>query len=95
MGAVRDALMSETSGTDDDWLTARGGMGFRERNALLARLGELGARVLEEPDVAALQDEVGRLVIDVTHHVQRVHDLAHDDGALGLGDSEQRPGGTP
>jgi hypothetical protein len=85
MGAVRDALLQETSGTDDGWLAARGGAAFRERNALLARLGELGARVLEEPDVEAVQDEVGRLVTDVTHHVQRVHDLAYDDVELELG----------
>jgi hypothetical protein len=88
MGAVRDALLVESAGSDDGWLAARGGAAFRERNVLLARLGDLGTRVLEDPDVAAVQAEVERLVTDVAHHVQRVNDLAYDEVELELGGSE-------
>ncbi len=88
MAAVRDALMEETSDHDDGWLAARGGSAFRERNGLLGRLGDLGARVLEEPDVAAVCVEVARLVADVERHVQRVNDLAYDEVELELGGSE-------
>jgi len=88
MGPVRDALMQESSGSDDGWLAARGGAAFRERNVLLARLGDLGSRVLEDPDVDAVRADVERLVTDVTHHVQRVNDLAYDEVELELGGSE-------
>ena len=33
-------------------------------------------------------NELGRLVVDVTHHVQRLHDLAYDAVELELGGSE-------
>ncbi len=95
MTAVRDALLEETppsQGPDDDrgdgWLAARGGTSFRERNALLMRLGALGTRVLEDPDVGAVRAEVARLVVDVTRHVQRVNDLAYDAVEIELGGSE-------
>ncbi|CAN5155306.1 hypothetical protein BH09ACT12_BH09ACT12_13720 [soil metagenome] len=88
MAAVRDALMLETSSTDDGWLAARGGTAFRERNALLGRLGGLGSRVLEDPDVENVRADVGRLVTDVSHHVQRVNDIAYDEVERELGGSE-------
>lgn len=88
MTAVRDALLEETTGGEDEWLAARGGVAFRERNTLLLRLGTLGTRVLEDPDVGAVRAEVARLVVDVTHHVQRVNDLAYDAVELELGGSE-------
>ncbi|WP_148616126.1 hypothetical protein [Nocardioides rubriscoriae] len=91
IAAVRDALLEELPpGRDDDdgWLAARGGTAFRERNALLMRLGTLATRVLEDPDVNAVRAEVARLVVDVTHHVQRLHDLAYDAVELELGGSE-------
>lgn len=93
MTAVRDALLEETGGASGDdlgdgWLAARGGSAFRERNALLMRLGTLGTRVLEDADVAAVRAEVARLVADVTRHVQRVNDLAYDAVEMELGGSE-------
>ncbi|MDO9456097.1 hypothetical protein, partial [Nocardioides sp.] len=92
MAAVRDALLEElppgTDGSGEGWLAARGGTAFRERNALLMRLGTLGSRVLEEPDIGPVRAEVARLVADVTHHVQRVNDLAYDAVELELGGSE-------
>lgn len=88
MAAVRDALLAENGSSTDGWLAARGGAAFRERNALLERLAELGTRVLEDADVGAVRAEVARLITDVTHHVQRVNDLAYDEVELELGGSE-------
>lgn len=88
MSAVRDALLEENTGGEDEWLAARGGTAFRERNTLLLRLGTLGTRVLEDPDVGAVRAEVARLVADVTRHVQRVNDLAYDAVEMELGGSE-------
>jgi hypothetical protein len=92
IAAVRDALLEElppgAGDTSEGWLAARGGAAFRERNALLMRLGTLGSRVLEEADVNAVRAEVARVVVDVTHHVQRVHDLAYDEVEIELGGSE-------
>ncbi len=88
MVAVRDALLEENGESPDGWLAARGGTAFRERNALLGRLGELGAQVLEEHDVAVVRSLVARLIVDVSHHVQRVNDLAYDAVELELGGEE-------
>ncbi|WP_323793236.1 hypothetical protein [Nocardioides sp.] len=88
MTTVRDALMQATSATDDGWLAARGGVAFRERNVLLGRLGDLGTEVLENPDVDQVQSLVLRLAHDISHHLQKVHDLAYDDVELELGGSE-------
>ena len=65
MGAVRDALVGETAGSDDGWLAARGGSAFRERNALLGRLSTLGPEILETPDVEATRLELKRLLVDI------------------------------
>lgn len=94
MAAVREALVEEVppapegAATGDGWLAARGGSAFRERNALLMRLGTLGTRVLEDPDVGAVRAEVARLVADVGRHVQKVNDLAYDAVEMELGGSE-------
>jgi hypothetical protein len=90
MTAVRDALLEETGPGDsaDGWLAARGGAAFRERNALLMRLGALGTRVREDADLGAVRAEVARLVVDIGHHVQKVNDLAYDAVELELGGSE-------
>ena len=61
---------------------------LRERNALLARLGTLGPQVLEHPDTDAVHADVQRLLVDVGHHAQRLHDLAYDEVELELGGSE-------
>ena len=88
MAAVRDALMLETNDSEDGWLAARGGAAFRERNALLARLGDLGTRVLEDKDVDVVRAEVGRMVTDVSHHVQKINDIAYDEVEMELGGEE-------
>lgn len=88
MAAVRDALVGEAADADDGWLAARGGTSFRERNVLLGRLSELGAPVLENPDVEAVRHELKRLLADITRHVQRVNDLAYDSVEIEFGGSE-------
>ncbi len=88
MAAVRDALLDEAERSDDGWLAARAGGVLRERDALVARLSALGARVLESPDVEAVRTDLKRLIADVGHHGQRVHDLAYDAVELELGGSE-------
>ncbi len=88
MATVRDLLMSEGEQTQDGWLAARGGAAIRERNALLVRLGGLGPRILEHPDVDEVCTDLRRLHGDICRHLQRVHDLAYDAVELELGGSE-------
>ena len=88
MAAVRDHLMIEGESPADGWLAARGGTMLRERNALLMRLSTLGPQVLESPEVEEIRIEVKRLVADIRHHLQRLHDLAYDEVELELGGSE-------
>jgi hypothetical protein len=88
MAAVRDALVAETGLGGEGWLAAREVGLLRERNTLLRRLSALGPQVLENPDVDEVCSELHRLLVDVSHHVQRVRDLAYDEVALELGGSE-------
>ena len=88
MAGIRDLLAEESAGDPDGWLVARGGSVLRERNHLLARLSELGPRVLECPHVEEVRAELKRLRTDVAHHMQRLHDLAYDEVELELGGSE-------
>ncbi len=88
MAAVRDHLISEGEHAEDGWLAARGGSVLRERNGLLVRLSALGPRILESADLDNLREELKRLVVDIGHHVQRLHDLAYDEVELELGGSE-------
>ena len=88
MAAVRDQLIAETTQHEDTWLAARGGMVLRERNALLTRLSALGPKVLESQDVESVRRDLKRLVVDIGHHVQRLHDLAYDEVEIELGGSE-------
>lgn len=88
LGVLREALLMESALTEDSWLAARGGLSFRERNALLGRLAELGQRVLEAPDVEQVRVEVKRLAADISRHAQRVRDLAYDEVEVEYGGSE-------
>ena len=88
MAAVRDALIAETGHGGEGWLAAREGGLLRERTALLHRLSALGPQVLEDPHVERVHSELHRLITDVAHHVQRIHDLAYDEVELELGGSE-------
>lgn len=88
MAAVRDALIAETGDGGEGWLVAREGGLLRERTLLLHRLSALGPRVLESPDVEVVRADLLRLLTDVAHHLQRIHDLAYDEVELELGGSE-------
>ena len=88
LAGVRDLLVNETTWHEDSWLAARGGGMLRERNALLTRVSVLGPQVLGSADVSALREDLHRLVVDVAHHVQRLHDLAYDEVEYELGGSE-------
>lgn len=88
MAGVRDALVAEGDHAGDGWLAARRGAALRERSALITRLGALGPDVLESPEVDLVKEELRRLVVDISHHCQRLHDLAYDEVELELGGSE-------
>lgn len=88
MAGVRDLLVNEVEHPADGWLAARGGRSLRERNTLLGRLSELGPQILENGEVETVRSELKRLVGDIAHHVQRVHDLVYDEVELELGGSE-------
>jgi hypothetical protein len=88
MAGVRDALIDETDHPVDGWLVARGGAAIRERNTLLGRLNAMGPSVLESPEVERVRVEMKRLLTDISHHFQRLHDLAYDEVELELGGSE-------
>lgn len=88
MADVRDLLLNEADHPADGWLAARGGAARRERTGLLRRLAELGGPVLESPDVDQVRSELQRLLADIVHHIQRLHDLAYDEVELELGGSE-------
>ncbi|GAB3200878.1 hypothetical protein GCM10027062_21550 [Nocardioides hungaricus] len=88
MADVRDALIAETAHGGEGWLAAREGGLLRERTLLLNRLSALGPRVLESPNVEVVRADLLRLLTDVSHHLQRIHDLAYDEVELELGGSE-------
>jgi hypothetical protein len=88
MATLRDALVAETGNGADGWTVARQGGMLRERNALLSRIGALGPRVLEHPDPEVVCLDLQRLLVDVGHHAQRLHNLAYDEVELELGGSE-------
>jgi hypothetical protein len=88
LAGVRDLLVRETEQADDGWLSARRAGLLRERNALLTRVTVLGKAVLEEADVERVRAALLRLVADVEHHLQRLHDLAYDAVEFELGGSE-------
>ena len=88
MASVRDGLAIETAGGSDGWLAARESSVLRDRNALIMRLSALGQGVLESPEVEQVRNEVKRLVTDIHHHHQKLHDLAYDAVEIELGGSE-------
>jgi hypothetical protein len=88
MASVRDSLVAEGEHWSDGWLAARGGAILRERNTLLTRLAAMGPSVLETPEVDRIRADLRRLLVDISHHVQRLHDLAYDEVELELGGSE-------
>jgi hypothetical protein len=88
LSAVRQALSDENFETWDGWLAARTGAADRERRQLLARISTVGSGVLDRLDTDRMAIEVRRLLADVEHYRQRVHDLIYDSVALEIGGSE-------
>jgi hypothetical protein len=85
---VRDRLLCEHPDRREAWLSARATRALRERDQLLARLNGLTAQVMVSDDLQDLADRLSRLLADIDHHQQRVHDLAYDDVELEIGGSE-------
>lgn len=88
LAQIKEQLALEPAPAADGWLAARSGAMLRERNGLLVRMASLGPRVLDSPDVEALRADLHRLLADVNHHLQRLHDLAYDDVEIEFGGSE-------
>lgn len=88
LSAVRDGLALESARATEGWLVAREGSVLRERTALMSRLSALGPAVLQASDVSMVREELRRVVRDISHHRQRLHDLAYDEVELELGGSE-------
>lgn len=88
LAVQRDRLTADPSAAYDGWLAARGDGMLRERDSLLARLAVLGTRLLRDPAVEDLRSDLGRLLVDVEHHLQRRRDLVWDEVELELGGSE-------
>ncbi len=85
---LREALESERFRSFDGWLTARSRTSERDRIRLTSRIAALGPAVLDRLDPEAVRLEVSRLVADIEHYRQRVHDLIYDSVALEIGGSE-------
>jgi len=85
LAGVRDALVDENTTAADGWLAARGGQAFRERGALITRIGLLADSALTAPDPEDLRRDLRRLIGDIGRHVQRLHDLAYDDVEMEVG----------
>jgi hypothetical protein len=85
---VRERLVREHPTRREAWLSARHTRALRERDDLLARLDHLSSLLLVAPDVDEVAGQLSRLLVDIQHHAQRVHDLAYDDVELEIGGSE-------
>lgn len=88
LSGLREALESERFRSFDGWLTARSRTNERDRTRLTSRITALGPAVLDRLDETAARLELARLVVDVEHYVQKVHDLVYDSVALEIGGSE-------
>jgi len=90
--SVGDALSAEAM-VEDAALDPRAGRLHRERAWLLDRLGTLGSRLTEAgadegEDTEHLRVTLLRLTHDISHHHQRVSDLAYDADGRDVGGSE-------
>ena len=88
MAAVRDALIDETDhprGRLARRPRRRGDPRAQRAARPAGRLGHPGAR---ESRGGSGPAELKRLLTDISHHFQRLHDLAYDEVELELGGSE-------
>ena len=88
LSEVKDALSKPQGRHREAWLAARTQLSNRDRSQLQARVMALSAGVLDKLDAEAIVHETRRLLGDLEHHVQRVHDLVYDSVSLELGGSE-------
>ena len=88
MAYLHECLDRETAAASEGWLAFRSGAMVRERDALLCRMSDLTPQVQNAGEVDTLRAELKRLLTDVSHHVQRLHDLAYDDVEAEFGGSE-------
>jgi hypothetical protein len=88
LSEVKDALSGPQARQADAWLAARAQSSNRERHQLYARATTLGSGVLDKLETERIVSELRRLVGDLEHHLQRVHDLVYDSVSLELGGSE-------
>lgn len=88
LSCVREALSDGQARQWDGWLSARARTSNRDRRRLQARTAALAAGILERLDVDAAVRDLSRLVTDLDHYVQRLHDLVYDTVSLELGGSE-------
>jgi len=88
LAAVREALSDERFSSWDGWLAARSGTSDRERQQLLGRISALGSSVIDRLDTERVASEVRRLINDVEHYRQKMHDLVYDSVSMEIGGSE-------
>jgi len=88
LSEVKDALSHPQGRQPEAWLAARTRLSERDRFQLQARVVALSAGVLDKLSAEAIIHETQRLLGDLEHHVQRVHDLVYDSVSLELGGSE-------
>ena len=88
LSAVKQALTDEDFQSWDGWLAARSGATERERRQLLARVSSVASGLLDRLESDRIASEVRRLLNDIEHYRQRVHDLVYDSVALEIGGSE-------
>ncbi|MCW2761456.1 MAG: hypothetical protein JWR85_1657 [Marmoricola sp.] len=88
LSEVKEGLSHPQGRQPEAWLAARTRLSNRDRHQLAARVVALSAGVLDKLDVDAIVHETRRLLGDLEHHLQRVHDLVYDSVSLELGGSE-------
>jgi hypothetical protein len=88
LSEVKEALAQPQPRQPEAWLAARAHLSNRDRSQLQGRVMAVSAGVLEKMDAETIVREVRRLVTDLEHLVQRMHDLVYDSVSLELGGSE-------
>ena len=88
LSVLRQALSEMKVDSRDSWLAPRSGVMDRERRQLLGRISAVGAGLLDRLETDRVAAEVRRLLNDVEHYRQRMHDLVYDSVAMEIGGSE-------
>ena len=86
LSVVREELRSDRVRSRDGWLAARASATDRNRRQLMARIGVLVSRDLDENERAFTL--ASRMLQDLEHFRQRLQDLAYDSVSLEIGGSE-------